>query len=429
MISKCKNVSFLTASIVKWSSPLNPHSGRTFVSQEFKLEEHWSNRLNSSCFKKLTSNNNNDPSIFFYAIDKKYSAEKRFNPVDVDLFANLASVDIPQLEEVLHKHRRTPQTWLTLPSTHHGVVRTYLDIKDFDSLTRVLNDPLNYGVFPDGFALILALDAMMENRDYGNAVKVANYLTLQESYDREPVLNELALWATYAYLKSGAEIAGERVKNDEQDDDDDEEIKIALQYLPNDYHDDHFDLDEAKLAGKSLCKFANKIQDENLALALKMLGLTVWGKHEEVAAIVDNNEGFAVPDEILNLIKEKNPDFKAEVKNREMDVEAELKRNFLSAYKSDEKSLIEKQIEIYSEWNLNREKELERQNDLYSRAHRRAEVEAKKAELLKEEEKLFFFQNVEKFEEIKQKKQEDWERQLPRVTWGKRVTLKPVKTK
>ncbi len=55
-----------------------------------------------------------------------------------------------------------------------------------------------------------------------------------------------------------------------------------MEYLPNDYNDDHFDLDGHRdhLVGKALAKLAEACPtgDEGLNLSLKMLGWALFDK-------------------------------------------------------------------------------------------------------------------------------------------------------
>ncbi len=61
-----------------------------------------------------------------------------------------------------------------------------------------------------------------------------------------------------------------------------DDVKVHVEWAPNDYHDDHFDLDGNRdlLLGKTLCKLAasNPTGNEEIDKALMILGLTLFEK-------------------------------------------------------------------------------------------------------------------------------------------------------
>ena len=59
-----------------------------------------------------------------------------------------------QLEELLHKFRRTPQTCGTMPSTYYATVRAFVAAGKTETLMRVMEDTYNYGLFPDDVSLV-----------------------------------------------------------------------------------------------------------------------------------------------------------------------------------------------------------------------------------------------------------------------------------
>lgn len=71
-----------------------------------------------------------------------------------------------ELEELVHKLRMSANTGDMLPSTPHAVIRTMLSLGHTDDLLRILNDRLNYGVFPDYYCSNLLMDTFLKNKNY-----------------------------------------------------------------------------------------------------------------------------------------------------------------------------------------------------------------------------------------------------------------------
>ena len=109
-------------------------------------------------------------------------------------------------------------------------------------------------------------------------------MMLQEDLDI-PLAKELALLGCLKYALTGEPAPWEPQANQTTEDkpeDEDEEIKVHVEYLPNDYHDDHFDLDGNRdlLLGKTLAKLAEKAPtgEKAIDLAMETLGWTLFRK-------------------------------------------------------------------------------------------------------------------------------------------------------
>lgn len=90
-------------------------------------------------------------------------------------FALCASSDqhLEDLQDVLHRFRRTPLTVDALPSTSHTVVRTLLETGSSERrqrLLHMLDDRVNYGVFLDHYVANMAMNTFLQegnNRGQG----------------------------------------------------------------------------------------------------------------------------------------------------------------------------------------------------------------------------------------------------------------------
>ena len=81
---------------------------------------------------------------------------------------------LDELEDLLHRLRLTSNAGHLLPSTSHSLVRAFLAAGQEDSLLRLLNDRLNYGIFPDHWAANIMMDTFLKNQKYLGTV--FNYL-------------------------------------------------------------------------------------------------------------------------------------------------------------------------------------------------------------------------------------------------------------
>ena len=144
-------------------------------------------------------------SKYFFEIERKFQQEGRGSAVDVEIFSNAALLPPPsmplssdlclerleQLKELLRRFRLTEQTCLMMPSTHHAVVRAFVDGGNTDTLMSILNQQLEYGVFPDEYTSTFLLNHFAAADNPRDASKVAIVMMLQEEYNI-PITSQLA---------------------------------------------------------------------------------------------------------------------------------------------------------------------------------------------------------------------------------------------
>lgn len=73
---------------------------------------------------------------------------------------------LEELQDLIHKLRLTKSTMDTFESTQHGFIRLLLDHDRIDDLHDVLDDRLNYGIFPDDYCSILLMDHFIKKKDF-----------------------------------------------------------------------------------------------------------------------------------------------------------------------------------------------------------------------------------------------------------------------
>merc|ERR1712073_205093 len=100
------------------------------------------------------------------------------------------------------------------------------------------------------------------------------------------------------------------------------------------------------------------------------------------------------------------------------DVDDALLKKCKSCLKESEDSIIENQKRLYKEWNQSRDTLLENEYKLLMKRSRLEAIQQTKEELAREEEKLFFFENLDKLELEKEEKQRQWRRTFPARNWS-----------
>jgi len=409
--------------LLKYEQQASHQLSRSIVSQAFLCQEAWDTRLESPIFQKIRLGE------YFVELDRKFTNEYKGSALDVDIFAQAASTpsECEQLEELLYKLRRTPHTVHTPPSTSHAAVRAFLAAgaqleggEQMHHLVKMLEDRINYGLFLDDYTTVLLLDQLVEKGKLVEGARVASHIMLQEERvdSLGSRLGNLACWRYSASGKTEPWFNEEEIEVDETPD---EVIRVrAAGMVPNNYHDDNFDLREPdKLLGKTLW-YLNREQDD-LSKSLNTLGLVLWGKHDKVMS----GEKFAMVEEIRKQIEEVCTDEEVKtyiegLETVDIDVDVELLKKCNESLDANEKLIVEEQTKLYKEWNTFRDTQLHKEYQKLVKRGRIEAIEQSKQELDREEEKLFFFDNFDKFEQEKEEKVQAWRQTFPSRTWSQK---------
>lgn len=164
-------------------------------------------------------------------------------------------------------------------------------------------DRLNYGLFPNHYALNLLMDSFIKKADFHNAAKVAYSLMLQEDFSNQ-VSAFLSLYSTVQHLLS-SNIDDLAPPPKEQSDGEENWIKVDYIVFP--YYDDHFDIkDERFLLGKTLRMLGNvKSVDvpKDIRSSLKLIGLGLYHKFPKGLALLKdilNSEESSISQQALD---------------------------------------------------------------------------------------------------------------------------------
>ncbi|KAK4022667.1 hypothetical protein OUZ56_008121 [Daphnia magna] len=391
---------------------------RTFLADAYKCEAEWKGRLNNPLLEKLKNEN------FYGELLKKFQNDGKASAIDVDLFSTfvLNELHLEDLEIITKKFRRCPNTVHALPSTSHSVIRTYLEFKNTDTLMRMVDDRLNYGLFLDYYLSNLLMDSFLKEDNFRDAAKVAIQLMLQEEFDH-PITSNLALYSCYGYLnKPQPEPWDPQPKPKPVEPV--EEVKVRVDYIREPFFDDHFDLTQPNhLIGKTLVGFGKHLlrqSPDSVAYTSLLLGWTLFEKHDKVIETLDTILGLSSKPYLLKEGLDRckktvhdwsNPPegfldkYNARIHQLEAggfivhdNVSDILRQRIKDAVSKQENDDIQHQKERYRLWEQQREEEIQRQAQAIERRKRLAILEAKKKDLKEKEEQLYFFDNLDEWE-------------------------------
>lgn len=264
---------------------------RTFLTDSYKCNEVWQERLNCSMLKKV------DSEVLYHKLSTMLDNEaKQINAVDLDIFANSLTdkMYIEELDDLTHKFRLSAQAGTLLPSTHHAVIRFFLESENTNDLIRILRDRLNYGIFPDYYLSNLLMDTFIKENNFRNAAVIISNQMLQEELDND-ITKAMGLYSCLKYISNPSEWNEVKVEEEEQsipNNDDEEEIKrVRVDFIRNPYFDDHFDLaDGNHLVGKTMLAIS-KTDNTVLGNSFKTLGLVYYNKWNELDNHLKKLEG------------------------------------------------------------------------------------------------------------------------------------------
>lgn len=292
---------------------------RLFLSEAYRCEEAWNRRLKSPLLQKV------DPATLFVQLEQKYGNVGKVSAVDVDIFINSITDNlyVDEMIKILHNLRKSVEATNILDSTHHAVIRYLLQHNYIQELHEVLNDRLNYGIFPDYFDYNVLMDHFIKKKDYASAAKVASLAMLQEDVDH-PITNALCLYACHKYLENPDDWKKPEIPVDTST----EEIKIRVKYLRNPYFDDHFDLtDPRDLVGKTL-NFQSKHMANAIGRTCQLRGLILYKKYDDVLNLIkkwlETMRDKIVYEEVFELILKDNSGLQDQDVEKFKFVEAQL---------------------------------------------------------------------------------------------------------
>jgi len=291
--------------IVRFSRASNTIIKRTYLSDGYKLNQEWSQRLTTSILQKINSEN------LYVDLSTKFQQKKKLTAIDVDIYLNKADErNVEEAADLLQKLRMTSQAHKLLDSSQHAFIR--LSQNHTETLFSVLNSRLDYGVFLDNYTVNLLMDSFIKEKNFMLAARIATLQMLQEDMSHS-ITKYLSLYSCYKFsdnletfidLIPPAPIEVEKVVQPPSKKKK-EEIRKRVGYLRNPYSDDHFDLTNTNhLIGKTFLYLADEIQkdDEILANSCSLLGYSLYEKYEEGSEFLEKSKQQPFYKEILEKV-------------------------------------------------------------------------------------------------------------------------------
>lgn len=416
------------------------------LSPSHKANDIWQTRFQCQILNGIA------PDKYFQLIINKISRNTRLHAVDLDVFSNVAQPSV-HLEETVHlvsKFRQSIIAHTILPSTPHAVCRLFLDSNSQNALLAMLEERAGYGIFPDLYTLNLLIDTALSESRYDFACRLCALVMIQEDFGVNPLTDRLCLLALTKYISSKTDfsdwiklnpkkdldiilggIAEKSQASDEADkdegkeknseDEEEEEAEyVRIPFLRNEYFDDHFDLKSPReICGKSLTflskSFENDTRRQSVGLRAKLIGQILHGKWNHVSETLntvqknhlrlDKKTVEICKHYVANLHDTKPPSDEEgtfisvidsicseDATSFEEDVEVIIREGIDDLEKADV-DWFKKSVD---EWTEDRRAALEAQMNTIMRAKKIQEIKAKKEELRKTEEYLYFYDNLKK---------------------------------
>lgn len=283
--------------IVKLSSfrDFRAITSRAYLTESYNLNQEWDQRLKTPILEKI------NPDTLFVDLSTKFQQKRKISAIDVDIYCNkVTDKNLEEAMDLAFKLRKTEQTSKMLDSTQHAIIRLLAEHPE--NLMNFLNHRLDYGVFLDSHAANMLLDKYIKEKNYMVAARLATFQMLQEDFEH-PITRYLSLYACYKFAddlqtftdlipppppEPEPQTTGKSKKKVE-------EIKIRVNYLRNEYFDDHFDIKNTNhLVGKTFLYLADEVEsvDEVLANSLKLIGYALYEKFEEGNKFLSENKAF-----------------------------------------------------------------------------------------------------------------------------------------
>ncbi|ETN61705.1 hypothetical protein AND_006637 [Anopheles darlingi] len=400
-------------------------SRRTFLSEAYQCRDAWNARLTTPILAKVNLD------TLYYDLEQRFQQRNKISALDIDIYANklIDEQHIDEVADLLYKFRLTEETSNTLDSTHHALVRNYLDHQCYAQLIDVLNNRIGYGIFLDDYAATLTLDQLIKAKEFRYAARIATLLALQEDFSN-PIVRAMSLYSCYRFAKApdaehfddlapteqvAAEAEGQKKKKKD-------EIKVRVKFLRNEYFDDHFDLKDSQLLlGKTFLELSRSYGGSSNAIgaSCELLGLALYRKYEQGLDFVGKVAGKELVEEVLQMVRS--------VLEKEQSKEHEKYGAFCEAIEQlttatggcklkkdsfeklilelvnksiadNEASQIEGQKKTYNDWCTLRQRRLDEELERLQRAKRLKEIEQLTVDMEKEEQKLWFFENEDKID-------------------------------
>lgn len=357
-----------------------------------------------------------DMDEYFTRLERKFNNNKFVDGVDIDIFANNVRKEdqLDELEHFIYRFRRSQNTIRILDSTHHAVIRAFIQFHKMDDLLKILSDRINYGIFPDFYCYNMLMDYFIRRKNYRDAAKVAVLVMLQEDFGH-PITDRLVLYSCHSYLREPLPEPWTLTPvSPSKEETEEEETFVRIPFLINPYFDNHFDLQDPQLLlGKTL-SVVGKHLGGPVGRTYQLIGLGMHREWEKVSQFLDYlaSQGDFLIAEGLEIFRKTTNDFfqeteparqgkfdrslsQLEVKDYKLhDLVLDLVEE-MHNFEANDIAAQKRQLDL---WEEQRQKALDLQLQKHLQAEKIEFIEKRKRELVKREKLLFFFENRNEIE-------------------------------
>jgi len=295
------------------------------LSADYKAQELWDARFNCPILNDISR---------VKSINAKILTNDDLDNLELDVFINIAT---PRTEEIVHLQetarilktfRRSRFAHTLLPSSHHATCRLFLYSDKLPSLLTLLEDRINYGIFPDAYAMNLIFDEFLQRDQLSSAARVAALMMFQDEFGLNSISDCFALYSTLRYVEAKTDFVdwatedvstdqifsstsetdasntenksttdesttGQNDDDDEDDEDEDDAEYLRIPFLRNPYFDNHFDLKNPRLiCGKTLNMLVTSCLESTgnsteLSSHCRLLGSILQGDWKAAQSVID----------------------------------------------------------------------------------------------------------------------------------------------
>ncbi|XP_065333565.1 uncharacterized protein LOC135935276 [Cloeon dipterum] len=376
-------------------------SVRTYLSDSYRCQTSWENRLKSPLLIKLNLDE------LYHGIEQRYNQDNTISGVDVEVFTCGVNEDVhlDEAEDLVHKLRQSGRAAELLPSTGHNLIRLLYQSGRTDEMVRILHDRLNYGIFIDYHLSNVIMDDFLKTGKFAEAAKLAVLHGLQEDSSNSITSNLVLTSCLQCFLKGVKwELEGPTPLEEPK-----EEVKVRVRFLRNPYFDNHFDLiDGNALMGKTMAIIAPALENAVLANSLELLGWVKFGDWNKLEKRLNQLKSPVLKEaadlmlaHIAELDKEKLPESVAKsiasIKTVDGNLLEAMEASLKEAVSKNESQDIEAQEKKYVEWEETRQKLLAKQLRESEIRQKMTEIEKKKEYLREREQLLTFFDKEDQY--------------------------------
>lgn len=383
---------------------------RNILSDAYQCQETWDKRLSTPILRDI------DMDEYFTRLERKFNNNKFVDGVDIDIFANNVRKEdqLDELEHFIYRFRRSQNTIRILDSTHHAVIRAFMQFHKMDDLLKILSDRINYGIFPDFYCYNMLMDYFIRRKNYRDAAKVAVLVMLQEDFGHS-ITDRLVLYSCHSYLREPLPEPWTLTPvSPSKEETEEEETFVRIPFLINPYFDNHFDLQDPQLLlGKTL-SVVGKHLGGPVGRTYQLIGLGMHREWEKVSQFLDYlaSQGDFLIAEGLEIFRKTTNDFfqeteparqgkfdrslsQLEVKDYKLhDLVLDLVEE-MHNFEANDIAAQKRQLDL---WEEQRQKALDLQLQKHLQAEKIEFIEKRKRELVKREKLLFFFENRNEIE-------------------------------